>query len=178
MQPQITGDIPMVENTKSRSFPTKNVIIAGVVLLVIAIAVAVFSQTSPTESSMNNVATESPITGTIIDQNNQANTMENSDQLSDDDMSMRVIQVEAGSFYYAPNEIRVKRGEPVRIEMTSVDMMHNFVIDELNIEIPITQAGETSKVEFTPIEVGEYEFYCGVGNHRAQGQVGTLIVEE
>lgn len=91
---------------------------------------------------------------------------------------VREIQVEAGSFYYEPDVIRVKRGETVRIVMNSVDMMHDFNIDELDVQIPVTQAGNTATVEFTANQVGEFEYYCSVGQHRSQGQVGTLIVEE
>lgn len=91
---------------------------------------------------------------------------------------VRIVEVEAGSYYYEPNEIRVKRGATVKIVMTSVDMMHDFNIDELGVSIPITKNGETNEVEFTADTVGEFEFYCSVGQHRANGQVGTLIVEE
>ncbi len=89
----------------------------------------------------------------------------------------RVISLEAGSFYFKPAEIRVKKGEKVRIELTAVDMMHDFNVDALDLKIPITRSGSTASVEFTADTVGTYEYYCSVGNHRAQGQVGTLIVE-
>src|SRR5690606_35640871 len=91
---------------------------------------------------------------------------------------VRVIEIEAGSFYYNPDVIRVKKGETVRIVMTSADMMHDFNIDELGVSLPITQSGETNSVTFTANQVGEFEYYCSVGNHRQMGQVGTLIVEE
>jgi len=32
-------------------------------------------------------------------------------------------------------------------------------------------------VEFTADTPGEFEYYCSVGQHRANGQVGKLIVE-
>jgi plastocyanin len=91
---------------------------------------------------------------------------------------VREIIVEAGSFYYTPAEIRVKKGETVRLVMNSVDMMHDLVIDELDVRIPVSRKGESNTVEFTADTVGEFEYYCSVGAHRAQGQVGTLIVTE
>lgn len=91
--------------------------------------------------------------------------------------AVRTIEVKAGSFYFAPAEIRVKKGETVKIELTSRDMMHNLVIDELKVNLPIVQAGDTGTVEFTANQAGRFEYYCGVGQHRANGQVGTLIVE-
>ncbi len=88
------------------------------------------------------------------------------------------ISVEAGSFYYKPNLIRVKKGEKVKLILNSVSMMHDFNIDELGVKVPITKSGSTSTVEFTPNQVGEFEFYCSVGQHRQNGQVGKLIVTE
>lgn len=90
---------------------------------------------------------------------------------------VQIVSVEAGSFYYKPNIIRVKVGQTVKIEMTSMDMMHDFNIDELGVKIPVTKSGSTASVEFTAQKAGEYEFYCSVGEHRQNGQVGTLIVE-
>jgi nitrosocyanin len=101
------------------------------------------------------------------------------DTMSDEQVAgeVRVINVEGGAFYYKPNEIRVKKGEKVKIVMSSKDMMHDFVIDELKVKMPVTKGGETGTVEFVADKAGTYEFYCSVGQHRAQGQVGKLIVE-
>lgn len=88
------------------------------------------------------------------------------------------ISIEAGSFYFKPNIIRVKKGETVKLTLISVSMVHDFNIDELEIKIPLTKSGNSSTVEFTADKVGEYEFYCSVGSHRALGQIGKLIVIE
>lgn len=87
------------------------------------------------------------------------------------------IEVEGGMFYFKPNEIKVKVGEKVSITFKNVEGVHDFVIDELNVRTNKIQAGETETVEFTPEIPGSYEFYCSVGNHRAMGMKGTLIVE-
>lgn len=92
--------------------------------------------------------------------------------------SVKTIEVEAGSFYYKPNTITVKKGEKVKIVMKSVSMMHDFNIDELGVKIPIAKDGETGTVEFTADKVGAFEYYCSVGKHRQLGQVGTLTVTE
>jgi heme/copper-type cytochrome/quinol oxidase subunit 2 len=91
-----------------------------------------------------------------------------------------VVSMEAGAFYFTPNVIRVKKGQKVRIEMNSVGdgtMMHDFTIDELDVAMDKVPDGESGSVEFVADTVGEFEFYCSVGQHRANGQVGTLIVE-
>lgn len=88
-----------------------------------------------------------------------------------------VIEVEGGAFYVKPNEIRVKQGDTVRIVFTNAGGTHNFSIDEFNVKTKTLQTGETEEVEFVANQTGEFEFYCGVANHRAQGTKGTLIVE-
>lgn len=92
--------------------------------------------------------------------------------------SMVALTMEAGSFYFNPETITVKKGQTVRIELTAVDMMHNFTLDEFGIESEVVPAGESVTVEFVADTVGEFEYYCNVSNHRARGQVGRLIVEE
>lgn len=92
--------------------------------------------------------------------------------------SLEVTQIDAGGFYYKPNILKVKKGEKVKIEIKAVDMMHDFNIDELGIKSPIVQSGESAIVEFVADKVGEFEYYCSVGQHRNLGQVGKLIVEE
>jgi plastocyanin len=124
------------------------------------------TSTAPSAADLQEIAAGSAPSENVVD----------SQEVSDSEV--RVIEVEAGSFYYSPDEIRVKKGETVRIVLNSVDMMHDFVIDELDIQTPIVRSGETNTVEFIADTAGTFEYYCSVGAHRAQGQVGTLIVEE
>lgn len=91
---------------------------------------------------------------------------------------IKVIEVEAGSFYYKPDTITVKKGEKVRIKLTAVSMMHDFNIDELNVKIPVTVNGTFSYVDFIAEKTGTFEYYCSVGSHRANGQVGKITVTE
>ena len=88
------------------------------------------------------------------------------------------VSMEAGSFYFKPNKITVKKGDKVKVVITSKDMMHNFNIDELKVKSALVKVGETSTVEFIADKVGSFEFYCSVGQHRKNGQVGTLVVTE
>ncbi len=101
--------------------------------------------------------------------------------MTDEDEEMgetKTFNVEAGSFYFKPNQIKVNKGDKVKIVISAVDMMHDFVIDELGVKAPVTPNGTSSTIEFVASEVGEFEYYCSVGNHKQMGQVGTLIVEE
>lgn len=88
------------------------------------------------------------------------------------------IEVEGGMFYFKPDVIKVKKGERVKIAFKNIEGMHDFVIDELNVASKLIGGGEITVVEFTPDQVGSFEYYCSVSDHRAKGMKGTLIVEE
>jgi cytochrome c oxidase subunit 2 len=121
--------------------------------------------------------TTEPVTEPVIEESTTTDiTSETETRLADGEV--QIVEVEGGSFYYKPNEIRVRKGQPVKITLNSVDAMHDLVIDELDVKTEIVKSGESTEVEFTPNEVGDFEFYCSVGQHRANGMVGTLIVEE
>jgi len=87
-----------------------------------------------------------------------------------------IITVEGGMFYYKPNEIRVKKGALVKITFTNKEGFHDFVLDEFNVKTKQIKAGDSETIEFTPNEIGEFEFYCSVADHRQKGMVGKLIV--
>ncbi len=91
---------------------------------------------------------------------------------------VKVFTLEGGSFYYKPNMIEVKKGDKVKVVINSVSMMHDFVIDELDVKSEMAKSGSSTTVEFTASKVGRFEFYCSVGQHRAQGMVGTFVVTE
>ena len=151
----------------------KFILIGIVVIAVVLLGIGLFMNIRKTDNSGSDmVLSENADSGQP--ENPVSEEMEGSDA---EETDVVTIRMEAGSFYYAPSEIRVSAGDKVKIELTSVDMMHDFNIDELNVKSPVTLAGETSVIEFIAEEPGEYEYYCSVGNHRAMGQVGTLIVE-
>ena len=76
-------------------------------------------------------------------------------------------------------DLTVNEGDKVRIEFTSGQGFHDWVIDEFSARAKQIQAGETDTVEFVANKKGTFEYYCSVGNgfHRQQGMVGKLIVE-
>lgn len=82
-----------------------------------------------------------------------------------------------GNFYYDMEEIRVKEGDTVTINFRSVDGFHDWVVDEFDAATEKVQTDGETSVTFVADQKGEFEFYCSVGSHRANGMVGTLIVE-
>jgi plastocyanin len=81
-------------------------------------------------------------------------------------------------FEFSQTEIRVTEGDTVTVNFESTDGFHDFVVDEFDAATEQVLPGTPTSVTFVAGEVGEFEFYCSVGQHRAQGMVGTLIVEE
>lgn len=89
------------------------------------------------------------------------------------------FDIEASHMRYDPSVINVKAGTTVTIRVTSVDEVHDFVIDELNVDTGLLGAGRSTIITFTVPEDAKgktYEFYCSVGSHRAMGMVGSLVV--
>lgn len=95
----------------------------------------------------------------------------------DADTTTHVIDLDGFNYGYSMDEIRVSEGDTVTINLTSTDGFHDWVVDEFDAATERIRDGETTSVTFVADTAGTYEFYCSVGNHRAEGMVGTLIVE-
>ncbi len=75
---------------------------------------------------------------------------------------------------YEPKSIKVKKGEPVKMEFTRIDDKNcgdELVFPKLNIKktLPV---GEPVLVEFTPTESGDLAFQCGM-----EMMKGKIVVE-
>lgn len=88
----------------------------------------------------------------------------------------RRIEVAARSFEFDPDEITVTAGEDVAIVLTSEDLLHDFIIDELDAHVS-SDVGETNEGGLRADEPGRYTYYCSVAGHREAGMEGTLIVK-
>jgi plastocyanin len=87
----------------------------------------------------------------------------------------RTIEVTASSFAYDPAEIEVAAGEEIAIELTAVDLEHDFVVDEVGVHV-VAEPGETATGGLRIDEPGTYTAYCSVTGHRAQGMEATVTV--
>ena len=87
------------------------------------------------------------------------------------------FSLDAFNFGFSENEIRVKEGDTVTINLTSTDGFHDWVVDEFDAATERVQTDGTTSVTFVADKAGTYEYYCSVGQHRQNGMVGTLIVE-
>ena len=78
--------------------------------------------------------------------------------------------------HFSLAEMRVKKGDRVKISITNTAGTHDFVLDEFGVKVE-TPLNQTVVVEFTADKVGTFEYYCSKYNHRQLGQKGNLIVE-
>jgi plastocyanin len=93
------------------------------------------------------------------------------------DSNAKVFNIGGENFEFDVAEIRVEEGDTVVINFTSTGGLHDWTIDEFDANTARVQTGETSSVTFVAERAGSFEYYCSVGQHRANGMVGTLIVE-
>lgn len=93
--------------------------------------------------------------------------------------NVKEFTIDTSEFAFDVKRMNVKVGDTVRVTLTnSGKMSHDWVVDELGAKTKQITNGETDMIEFVPTEAGTFEYYCSVGQHRANGMVGSIIVEE
>ncbi len=88
------------------------------------------------------------------------------------------IKITAKKFEYTPNEITLKKGVPVVLELTTLDRLHGFNCPGLKLRSDIPP-GKVTRLEITPDKVGAFPFhcdiFCGSGHDH---MAGKFIVQE
>jgi cytochrome c oxidase subunit 2 len=77
------------------------------------------------------------------------------------------IDIIAKRFRYEPNDITIKKGQPVTLVFHSQDVTHGFVSDDFHVKTDIPKH-QTSQVTFTPEQSGDFggkcAHFCGEGH--------------
>ena len=88
----------------------------------------------------------------------------------------QVVKVVAQRFQFTPNEIVLKSGQPVVLEITSLDFIHGFNIPALGIRTNLLP-GPPTRVAIKALAPGRYDFlcdnFCGSGHEEMNG---TIVV--
>lgn len=83
------------------------------------------------------------------------------------DISSNTIEITAKRYAFVPDQIVVRKGQPVTLVLRSKDVTHGLVVKELGIKAEIPKGKET-KVSFTPEQTGTFEgkcsHFCGSGH--------------
>jgi plastocyanin len=82
------------------------------------------------------------------------------------------VPVEAGDFYFQPTVLSGPAGQPVVLEVTGSDSLHNLSVAEGDLDEDIVP-GETLEVELVFPEMGTLVFVCKY--HEVQGMAGALV---
>lgn len=175
----------------------KKYLFLGVVVLVLVIGYVAFSASNVNKTDIlskntksddvsneatfktepKKVVVEPTLDDSVMKQQTATNTTPTENSASAPASDVKEFVLEAGSFYYKPNMIRVSKGDKVKITINSVSMMHDINIAEYNVHSSPAQSGHSVSVEFTADKAGNFEMFCSIGQHRANGQVGRFIVE-
>jgi plastocyanin len=89
----------------------------------------------------------------------------------------KTFDVKGLNYAYDVKEIKVKLNDKVQINFTNTEGFHDFKIDEFGVATKQIKASASESVQFVANKAGTFEYYCSVGQHRANGMWGKLIVE-
>lgn len=88
----------------------------------------------------------------------------------------RVIKVTARRFDFSPSMIPLKKGVPVVLELTSLDIPMGFNAPDFGIRADMLP-GKLARLSFVPDKTGEFTFYCDIfcgSGHESMS--GSLVV--
>ncbi|MEM4367169.1 MAG: cupredoxin domain-containing protein [Candidatus Anstonellales archaeon] len=113
--------------------------------------------------------------GCGCNENSWSKLEQNETNLSAAKGEMQEIYIKAlGTGRYEPEEVRVKKGVPVRLYFSaepSSGCGRYMILDEFGVRL-YSKNGETQVVEFTPNKVGSYRYHCSMNMF-----VGKMVVE-
>jgi len=89
----------------------------------------------------------------------------------------RTIAITAKRFEFVPSTVTLKKGETVRLFVTSEDVTHGLFIRQLKIDTDLTP-GEKQEITVTPQSAGTFtaicHHFCGAGH----GNMKLTVVVE
>jgi cytochrome c oxidase subunit 2 len=93
---------------------------------------------------------------------------------SNNPKNKRIIKIVAQRFSFSPNEIILKKGEEVQLEITSLDFVHGFNVPELNVRADLPP-GQVTVIKLKPLKSGTFDFvcdnFCGAGHEDMGGRI-------
>jgi cytochrome c oxidase subunit 2 len=86
----------------------------------------------------------------------------------------RVVRITTHKFDYEPKTITLKVGEPVVLELATLDVHHGFEARELGLQADVLP-DKPARLRFTPTKAGEFGFhcdhFCGDGHEEMEGTI-------
>jgi cytochrome c oxidase subunit 2 len=73
----------------------------------------------------------------------------------------RVVRIASKKFTFMPEEVTLKLGEPVVLELTTEDVHMGFKCVDLGLRADILP-GRVTRIPLTPVKAGSFGFFCDV----------------
>ena len=90
---------------------------------------------------------------------------------------VRVIKMEAFQYRFQPDPVVVKKGEKVRLLVTSTDVVHGIMIREFGVNEKLPP-GKEVVIEFTADKTGTFTIHCSIFCGPGHGKMhGSLVVQ-
>lgn len=123
-----------------------------------------------TETESGNAADDTAVTGDVVVDTPSVPAPVDAAQA-------KAFNITGKPFEFSQKEIRIKKGDTVTINFESTNGFHDWVVDEFSARTEQVRPGTKTSTTFVADKAGTFEYYCSVGNHRAEGMKGKLIVE-
>ena len=101
-----------------------------------------------------------------------AATWRSADVLPGEELS---VDVELRNYAFTPRKFEIRQGETVEFVLDSIDILHSFTIEELEIDWHLNQNDELTE-RFTFDRPGTYRLICIIPGHEVLGMRGTVVV--
>lgn len=98
--------------------------------------------------------------------------------IGSDESEHHTFDIIGTNYEFSIKQIKVKKGDTVTINLTADEGYHDWVIDKFGAATERVIEGSSTSVTFVADKAGLFQYYCSVGDHRARGMFGYLIVEE
>ena len=89
----------------------------------------------------------------------------------------QTVEILAQKFNFTPDELKLKKGVPADLELTTLDRLHGFDVPGLGLRAEIVP-GQTTHVKFTPDKAGRYLFHCDVFCGEGHEDMDAAIIVE
>jgi cytochrome c oxidase subunit 2 len=93
------------------------------------------------------------------------------------DDAPQIVPIAAQRYRFEPSTITLKRGQTVKLVLSSRDRIHGFMSKALGIDTDIAP-GKPTEITITPRAAGTFrticDHYCGLGHH---GMKMTIVVQ-
>lgn len=89
----------------------------------------------------------------------------------------KVVRIVARRFEFMPSRLTLRKGVPVMLELTTLDVLMGLNLPDFNVRADIVP-GRVARVRFVPDRAGTFTFlcdvFCGSGHEAMQGSVTVV----